>query len=205
MPVVFVYQSTFFSATEWTEMLAAVRSRAGDAFFTADTSGGDVESSAPFDGIHSYTLTHLTRDGLVAAVAANPVQYMSNGQTDLNPTIAGLPGQTVWNTAELGTDERALAAVARARNQQWAATVMPGFDDSSQRAACRPTSFYTDRRDGDFYRESWELALATEPDWILVTSFNEWHEGSEIEPSVEYGSRYLEMTTSAAAGWRGRR
>jgi Glycosyltransferase WbsX len=32
------------------------------------------------------------------------------------------------------------------------------------------------------------------PPWILVSTWNEWHEGSEIEPSLEHGHRYLDMT-----------
>jgi hypothetical protein len=28
----------------------------------------------------------------------------------------------------------------------------------------------------------------------LIISWNEWHEGSELEPSVEYGSRILDDT-----------
>lgn len=202
VPVVFVYQATFFSADEWRQILSAVRSHAGDAFFSADTSGGDIESTGPFDGIHCYTLTHLTRDGALAATAGDPIQYLSRGSVNVNPTLASLPGERLWNQAELGTDERALAAVAKARDQQWAATVMPGYDDSSQRAACRPDSFYTARRRGDFYRQSWQLALATRPDWVLLTSFNEWHEGSEIEPSVQYGDSYLRLTRRLGARFR---
>ena len=29
---------------------------------------------------------------------------------------------------------------------------------------------------------------------LLVTSFNEWHEGTELEPSTEYGEMYLNLT-----------
>jgi len=36
--------------------------------------------------------------------------------------------------------------------------------------------------------------MAADPHWVLVTSFNEWHEGSEVEPSLEYGSKYIELT-----------
>lgn len=204
VPVVFVYQATFFSASEWMRILARVRSRAGDAFFSADTSGGDPQHVFAFDGIHTYTLTYLTRDGAVAVAAGDPVQYASHGAIDVNPASADLPGQRPWNQAEVGNDERALAAWARAHGRHWAATVMPGFDDRSQRAACRPDSFYTARRGGDFYRQSWQLALSTRPDWVLLTSFNEWHEGSEIEPSVEYGDAYIRSTHRLGSGFRRR-
>ncbi len=28
----------------------------------------------------------------------------------------------------------------------------------------------------------------------MINSFNEWHEGSEIEPSLELGDQYLQAT-----------
>jgi len=40
----------------------------------------------------------------------------------------------------------------------------------------------------------WEEALRANPDWVLITSWNEWHEGSEIEPSWEYGDLYIRLT-----------
>lgn len=71
-------------------------------------------------------------------------------------------------------------------------TVIPGYDDSKLgRPEPRPI---TDRHGGETYRALWEEAIAARPDWVLVTSWNEWHEGSEIEPSRENGDRELKAT-----------
>jgi hypothetical protein len=72
------------------------------------------------------------------------------------------------------------------------ATVMPGFDDS--RAPDRDKPILFDRGDGSPYARLWQAAIAAKPDWVLIVSFNEWHEGSEIEPSRENGERELAMT-----------
>jgi len=37
------------------------------------------------------------------------------------------------------------------------------------------------------------VAIKADPDWVLITSWNEWHEGSEIEPSWEDGDAYLKL------------
>ncbi|MBE7560294.1 hypothetical protein HS125_15680 [bacterium] len=76
-------------------------------------------------------------------------------------------------------------------------TIIPGYDDT--KLADRPRAFAVERYDGDLYRVQWEAALAARPDWVLITSFNEWHEGSEIEPSREYGDKYLQLTAQYAA------
>jgi hypothetical protein len=38
----------------------------------------------------------------------------------------------------------------------------------------------------------------------LVTSFNEWQAGTEIELATEFGSRFLELTREFAGHLRGR-
>ncbi|RLE58840.1 MAG: hypothetical protein DRN53_07805, partial [Thermoprotei archaeon] len=50
------------------------------------------------------------------------------------------------------------------------------------------------RQDGRYYIDSWNTALKHDPDWIFITSWNEWYENSQIEPSVEYGTMYLFLT-----------
>lgn len=70
-------------------------------------------------------------------------------------------------------------------------TVIPGYDDTK----IRKPGINTERFNGESYKRQWEAALKLNPDWVLITSFNEWHEGSEIEPSVEHGDLYIRLTT----------
>ncbi|KAK8792858.1 hypothetical protein WA158_005022 [Blastocystis sp. Blastoise] len=59
------------------------------------------------------------------------------------------------------------------------------------------------RNDGAYYTQAWEEALRHNPGIISITSFNEWHEGTQIEPAIikdsymNYGSDpyyYLKLT-----------
>jgi len=45
---------------------------------------------------------------------------------------------------------------------------------------------YVPRRDGAAYEERWQAALGTgvEPALVAITTFNEWHEGTQIEPAA---------------------
>jgi len=88
--------------------------------------------------------------------------------------------------------------LARAQDRLFAATILPGYDEAYK----NPSLTYLDREDGDTYHAYWTLARASSPHWILITSFNEWHEGSEIEPSLEFGTTYLEITAEEAAAWK---
>lgn len=60
-----------------------------------------------------------------------------------------------------------------------------------------------ERNDGAYYRDYWAHALNTQPEIVSITSFNEWHEGSQIEAAVkrdnylDYGADphfYLKLT-----------
>ena len=75
-----------------------------------------------------------------------------------------------------------------------AITVIPGYDDTK----IRKPGLSVGRYDGELYRVQWEEAIKADPHWILVTSFNEWHEGSEIEPSTEYKEQYIDLTAKYA-------
>lgn len=79
----------------------------------------------------------------------------------------------------------------------FAATVVPGYDDR----IIRDPGIHVPREDGAFYASRWSIATANAPHWILITSWNEWHEGTEIEPSLEYGFAYLDSTKVYRNAW----
>lgn len=82
------------------------------------------------------------------------------------------------------------------------ATVMPGFDDHLVPGRPTPRPF-VDRDNGRLYRNLWQAAISAQPDWVLIVSFNEWHEGSQVEPSIQYGDRELVTTREMSAKFLG--
>lgn len=81
----------------------------------------------------------------------------------------------------------------------WAATVQPGYDD---RLIPGREGLLQERQNGDFYRSTFEAAIASQPDWIFITTWNEWWEHTYIEPSELYGDLYLQITREYASEWK---
>jgi hypothetical protein len=85
-------------------------------------------------------------------------------------------------------------SLARRHGRISCVTVIPGYDDTKVRQPGMAVS----RQKGQTYSVLWEEARRAQPDWILITSWNEWHEGSEIESSWEDGNQYLKLTAQYA-------
>jgi hypothetical protein len=93
----------------------------------------------------------------------------------------------------------AAKAAAVAPNKLWIPPVSPGCNDSAARA----TTCSQDRTGGSYYQATWDGALASNPGWaIMVSTFNEWMEATQIEPSVQYGDQYLQITKQNADDYR---
>jgi hypothetical protein len=78
---------------------------------------------------------------------------------------------------------------SRGANKPFIATVMPGYDDVAYRNGHR-----RDRENGGYYNFTWTDAFRYNPAMVIITSWNEWYEGSQIEPSRSYGEHYLNIT-----------
>ena len=75
-----------------------------------------------------------------------------------------------------------LKAVAKQTNSLFIPSVGPGYIDTSVRPWNNMNTRL--RSNGEYYKNSWKAALQTEPDVVSITSFNEWHEGTQIEKAV---------------------
>ena len=60
--------------------------------------------------------------------------------------------------------------------------VAPGFN--LKRYSNDTSPLLSKRKNGDTYDEWWEYTIAADPEFIAVISFNEWHEGTQIEPAI---------------------
>jgi len=103
---------------------------------------------------------------------------------------------------------RATAWEAQERKMLYVFPVVPGWDPTIRRPqdGVVPRDYGFPGDDGAYYRTRWEDALENPPHWIVITSWNEWAEATEIEPSQEYPpSRFdfLQATKVYACLWRG--
>lgn len=75
------------------------------------------------------------------------------------------------------------------------ASVGPGYDHS---AVPGRSPLVVERRGGKFYQEQWEKLLADPPTAVMVETWNEFHEGTDVAESREYGRQYIELTRGFA-------
>jgi hypothetical protein len=80
------------------------------------------------------------------------------------------------------------------------AQIGPGFDNTSVHL---PNLTFRARENGMFYRRNWQELLANHGiKKVLIETWNEWHEGSDIADSHEFGRKYLNMTKNFVQQWK---
>lgn len=73
------------------------------------------------------------------------------------------------------------------------ASLGPGFensiaaDDGSARS----------RSNGSAYITDWRAALAAQPEWVFLDSWNDFARGTDLAPTLEYGLQYRDLTRGA--------
>jgi len=79
------------------------------------------------------------------------------------------------------------------------AQVGPGYNDGAVPGRTTPIR---DRENGDYYRFGWNRILNADIDLVIVETWNEMHEGTDICPSREFGRLYIDITRHYADLWK---
>mmetsp|Transcript_29805 Transcript_29805/g.48509 ORF Transcript_29805/g.48509 Transcript_29805/m.48509 type:complete len:500 (-) Transcript_29805:268-1767(-) len=175
-PVVYVYDSYHTPAHEWARVLSpsgidTIRGGRYDAVVLALWVRGEQPQSN--SGIEDFFVaSHF--DGAYTYFAGSRFAWASN------------PGN--W---------RALRETTQRRNLLFCPSVGPGYIDTRVRPWNGGNTI--SRRGGQHYDQVFGSALAASPDFISVTSFNEWHEGTQIEPATRIDDIDDSVAVAAAA------
>jgi hypothetical protein len=85
-------------------------------------------------------------------------------------------------------------------NKPFVGTVMPGYDDTVRRGAGHVVKPHT--QDAAYYQETWQTVIDRQACAVVLSTFNEFYEGSYIEPSVQFGRIYLDWTRTLSDRYR---
>jgi glycoprotein endo-alpha-1,2-mannosidase len=112
---------------------------------------------------------------------------------------AGFDGIYTYDILTFGGQTfRRLCDEAHARHLLCAPSVGPGYD--ARRGSGDPR--LKPRRNGATYDAMWRSAIAARADRVTITSYNEWHEGTQIEPAATTPHRRgLYRYLSYAGAW----
>ncbi|HEX3983145.1 MAG TPA: sugar-binding protein, partial [Acidisoma sp.] len=73
------------------------------------------------------------------------------------------------------------------------ATVSPGGRDSDGHLASRALA--------QAYQSSWQTAVGSTPNWMLLNSWNDYAKGTEAAASRQYGEQYADLTKVMSLTW----
>lgn len=154
LPMLYIYDSYHTSAGSWAQLM---------------TPGGSHSvRNTPYDCIF-----------IALMVEMNHRKYIDAGGFDGFYTYFATDKFTYGSTWRFWPQ---LKSIAKQTNSIFIPSVGPGYIDTGVRPW---NSANTRLRDnGNYYRNSWKAALQTKPRIVSITSFNEWHEGTQVEKAV---------------------
>ncbi|XP_021933061.1 glycoprotein endo-alpha-1,2-mannosidase isoform X2 [Zootermopsis nevadensis] len=155
LPVFYVYDSYLTPAGAWKELLSAKGNLS-----VRGTQLDGIFLGLLVDMQHRYDIKKSHFDGFYTYFATNGFTYGSSWKN--------------W---------RSLSKFARQNYLLFVPSVGPGYIDTQ----IRPWNMVNTRhrRHGKYYEVGWRSALSAQAKLISITSFNEWHEGTQIEPAVQ--------------------
>jgi hypothetical protein len=150
-------------------MFDAIRDVLGDVFLVGDElfwKLSKVEKVRRFDAATGYNMYHPGKfSGRTAEERSESFLLSSRAMMEENARLCREAGVGFWPV------------------------VMPGYDDSGVRPSEAHPSL--SRLGGEFLKRSLDDALMFSPPCMMVTSFNEWYEDTQVEPAGSYGRSHL--------------
>ncbi|XP_017319332.1 glycoprotein endo-alpha-1,2-mannosidase-like protein [Ictalurus punctatus] len=154
LPLFYIYDSYLTPTEAWAELLTST--------------GSHSLRGSPYDGVfialivdekHKHDILAGGFDGMYTYFASNGFSYGSSHQN--------------W---------KGLKAFCDGNNLLFVPSVGPGYIDTS----IRPWNNHNTRNrvNGRYYETVLQAALNVQPEIVSITSFNEWHEGTQIERAV---------------------
>lgn len=154
LPVFYVYDSYQVQPHLWADALSK-----DGKFSIRDTKYDAIFLGLLVEFDHFKHLTDSGFDGFYTYFASNGFVYGSAWQN--------------WPS---------IAAEAKKRNLIFVPSIGPGYIDTRVRQwNWRNTKL---RLNGKYYESAFKSALAVQPELLTITSFNEWHEGTQVEEAV---------------------
>jgi hypothetical protein len=95
-----------------------------------------------------------------------------------------------WANPRAGATLETLAAEVRKEGKRWFAPLIAGYNKQLLGGSCVP------RRGVETLSKIWETNLRSRPDGWFAISWNELVENTHLEPSLAYGSLYLDRLTA---------
>ena len=189
LPVVYVYDAYHNTKEDWAELLCP-----GGARSIRGTAHDVVAIATLLDARERALVDEGCFDGFYTYFATEGFTF----------------GSTARHWAQLAT-------WARERNLHFSPSVGPGYNDTRIRPWNRAAT--RDRADGRYYTKMLRSAATSGADMISITSFNEWGEGTQIEPAArpetgagtpavdshlayEYPDMYLDITRKVVARFK---
>jgi hypothetical protein len=126
--------------------------------------------------------------------AFDTIHLFSGGKWQGNTDVAAVDRQWRATTDKYNRDH--------GTQRLWVAGVIPGWDESRVQPP-RANAKIFPRQSGALYEASWRAAIASNPEWVTITSWNEWYEGTQLEPSTTYGNQYLDLTRKWTEQYKG--
>lgn len=135
----------------------------------------------------------------------------NHDQTFLDHTRAAFArdfaGRVPWIAAEVSwrvkADSKVAWGGALGLRNPGVAALGPGYDHS---AVPGRAPLIVKRDGGRFYEENWLKFLRRPSNFVMVETWNEYHEGTDVAESKEYGRQYIELTRKYAdlfkQGWK---